>query len=68
MSTVSGDTSIRIGGTPDYRLSYKTVSGNFNSNVDINIEKIANKNITATSGNGTYQIMVSTTSGSLNIN
>jgi len=68
MSTVSGDASIRIGGSPDYRLTYKTVSGDFNSNADINIERITNRDVTATSGNGTYRITVSTTSGSLNIN
>ncbi|SHI86300.1 Putative adhesin [Dethiosulfatibacter aminovorans DSM 17477] len=68
MSTVSGDVAIRIGGDPDYRLSFKTVSGDFNSNADLSIEKITNRNVTAERGNGTYQITVSTTSGSLNIN
>lgn len=68
MSTVSGDVSISIGGSPDYRLTFRTVSGDFNSNADISIEKITNKNISATSGDGTHQISVSTTSGSLNIN
>ncbi len=68
MSTVSGDVSIRIEKNPNYRLTFKTVSGDFNSNGDIKIDKISNKDVSATSGSGSYQIRVSTTSGSLNIN
>jgi len=68
LSSVSGSVLLDIRGQADYSLHFTTVTGGFDGEDRLTIERIRNNNITATKGAGTYTVRVNTTSGKLTIN